>query len=153
MLVLTRKPQQSIMIDNRIGIQVLKVLTDGAELRVTYLTDFEQEEFRATTLGRNSGDTVALLPSGCNPNFVSARELVVTLRTSGDVLLFETAGREKIRLYVTETGGNQARIGIEAPKTVIVHRDEVAEETMRANSDAADGRQLLDALRRPAARS
>jgi carbon storage regulator len=52
--------------------------------------------------------------------------LILTRRT-GETLVIG----ESITVTVLETRGNQVRIGIEAPKHVSVHRQEVAERIAR----------------------
>jgi len=42
-----------------------------------------------------------------------------------------------VRVTVVQVRGDQARLGIDAPREVPVHRLEVFEELMRANSAAA----------------
>ena len=52
--------------------------------------------------------------------------LTLTRRTGETLVIGET-----ITVTVLETRGNQMRIGIEAPKDVPVHRQEVAERIAR----------------------
>ena len=54
-----------------------------------------------------------------------------------------------VRVTILQMKGDQARIGIDAPREVPVHRLEVFEELRRANEAAASASQAdLDVLRR-----
>ena len=54
-----------------------------------------------------------------------------------------------VRVTILQMKGEQARIGIDAPREVPVHRLEVFEELRRANEAAASASQAdLDLLRR-----
>lgn len=46
-----------------------------------------------------------------------------------------------IVVTVIEVRGDQVRLGIKAPRSVTVHRDEVAAEIKAANEEAAQGTQ------------
>ncbi len=58
-----------------------------------------------------------------------------------------------VTVTVLEVRGDQIRIGIDAPRSVKVHREEVFQEIERTNTEAvasADrARQLLEGRRRP----
>lgn len=54
-----------------------------------------------------------------------------------------------IIVTVIEIRGDQVRLGIKAPRSVTVHRDEVAAEIRRANQEAAAAPMLPMPLPRP----
>lgn len=58
--------------------------------------------------------------------------LVLTRRRGQSILI-----GDDIKIVVLEVTGDQIRIGIEAPRSVSVHREEVYEEIMAANKAAA----------------
>jgi len=59
-----------------------------------------------------------------------------------------------IVVTVIEVRGDQVRLGIKAPRSVTVHRDEVAAEIKAANEEAAKGTQSQPrGLPRPPKRS
>ena len=58
--------------------------------------------------------------------------LVLTRRRGQSILI-----GDDIKIVVLEVTGDQIRIGIEAPRAVSVHREEVYEEIMAANKAAA----------------
>ncbi len=59
-----------------------------------------------------------------------------------------------IVVTVIEVRGDQVRLGIKAPRSVTVHRDEVAAEIKAANEEAAKGSQARPTgLPRPPKRS
>ena len=45
---------------------------------------------------------------------------------------------EEVTVTVLEVKGNQVRIGIKAPKTISVHREEIAERIRREQPGSAD---------------
>lgn len=62
---------------------------------------------------------------------------------------------DDVVITVLEVRGDQVRLGIEAPRSVAVHREEVFAELVRQNqeaaSPAADALDALGSLRPPAA--
>ena len=55
---------------------------------------------------------------------------------------------EDIVITIIEIHGDQVKIGVEAPKTVKVFRQEVFEEIQKENKAAAAGTEMLDTLSR-----
>lgn len=55
---------------------------------------------------------------------------------------------ENIVITIIEIHGDQVKIGVEAPKTVKVFRQEVFEEIQKENKAAAAGTEMLDTLSR-----
>ena len=69
--------------------------------------------------------------------------LVLTRRANESIVI---AG--EVTVTVLEIRGDQVRIGIDAPKSVAVHREEVWVELERANREAASpSAEALDALK------
>jgi len=59
----------------------------------------------------------------------------------------------EITVTVLEIRGDQVRLGIDAPRSVTVHREEIHAELVRANqASAAGGRIDIGALPRPGKR-
>lgn len=58
--------------------------------------------------------------------------LVLTRRRGQAVVI-----GDDIKITIVEINGDQVRIGIEAPKSVVVHRQEVYDEIKAANQAAA----------------
>lgn len=76
--------------------------------------------------------------------------MLVLTRRRGEAV---TIGPD-IRVVVLGTKGGQVRLGIEAPKTVDVHRDEVQARILCENQRAAQTRAVpLDAFRHLAQRT
>jgi carbon storage regulator len=48
---------------------------------------------------------------------------------------------EDIKLTIVEIDGNNVKIGIEAPRTVAIHREEVFQRILDENKQAASGKQ------------
>jgi len=70
--------------------------------------------------------------------------MLVLTRRCGEAV---TIGPD-IRVVVLGTKGGQVRLGIEAPKTVDVHRDEIHSRILKENQLAAQTRAIpLDAFR------
>jgi carbon storage regulator len=61
--------------------------------------------------------------------------LVLTRRTGESVMV-----GDDIVITVLDVRGDIVRVGIAAPRTVQVHREEVFQELRRANRDAVDAR-------------
>jgi carbon storage regulator len=55
---------------------------------------------------------------------------------------------EDIVITIIEIHGDQVKIGVKAPKTVKVFRQEVFEEIQKENKAAAAGTEMLDTLSR-----
>ena len=75
--------------------------------------------------------------------------LVLTRQANQSIMI-----GDDIVVSVLEVHGDQVRIGIDAPRHVAVHREEIYREVQAANREAAgslDGRDSLDALRKLAA--
>lgn len=59
--------------------------------------------------------------------------MLILTRRAGETLVIG----ESITVTVLETRGNQVRIGIQAPKDIPVHRQEVAERIARETASGA----------------
>ncbi|MTV49930.1 carbon storage regulator CsrA [Heliobacillus mobilis] len=57
--------------------------------------------------------------------------LVLTRRNGESIVI-----GENVKVNILEVRGDQVRIGIDAPRNVVVHRGEVYEAIQRANRDA-----------------
>ena len=77
--------------------------------------------------------------------------MLILTRKEGESIVI--AG--SIRITVLDARGDQVRIGIEAPRSVTVHREEIHEQILAANKQAATtDRRDLDLIKpRPPARN
>ena len=66
--------------------------------------------------------------------------MLVLTRRSGESIVIG----DEVRVVVLEVRGDTVRLGIEAPRSVQVHRAEVYAEVQAANAAAASGLQDLD---------
>jgi carbon storage regulator len=74
--------------------------------------------------------------------------MLILSRREGETIVIDG----KIRITVMEVRGDHVRIGIDAPRSVSVHREEVFEQISRANEQAStvsadDVRRLPRAVR------
>ena len=60
--------------------------------------------------------------------------MLILSRRQGETIVID----DNIRVTVMEVRGDQVRIGIEAPRTVSVHREEVYEQISETNRRASD---------------
>lgn len=68
--------------------------------------------------------------------------MLVLSRRAGEAIVIG----EEVRVVVLEVRGEVVRLGIEAPRSVAVHREEVFEQIREENRRAAQRREALDRL-------
>ncbi len=137
MLVLPRGKNERVIIGDDIAVGVIEVRRDEVQLGIdapNELTVYPQPDFETTApgtiplfsslwrriasyvRGKPAADTSAPLPSSSTSN----AHLVIS-RKKDEML---TIG-DRITVMVIEIRGDKVRLGIEAPKEVTVHREEV----------------------------
>ncbi|ADG07611.1 carbon storage regulator CsrA [Kyrpidia tusciae] len=68
--------------------------------------------------------------------------MLVLSRRAGEAIVIG----EDVRVVVLEVRGEVVRLGIDAPRSVAVHREEVFEQIREENRRAAQSRDALDRL-------
>ncbi|ATY86021.1 carbon storage regulator [Kyrpidia spormannii] len=68
--------------------------------------------------------------------------MLVLSRRAGEAIVIG----EDVRVVVLEVRGEVVRLGIAAPRSVAVHREEVFEQILEENRRAAQSRDALDRL-------
>jgi len=63
------------------------------------------------------------------------KDMLILSRRVGESLIID----QDVKVHVLGVSGNQIRIGIEAPKEVTVHRDEVYKRIKNANASDKTG--------------
>ena len=63
------------------------------------------------------------------------KDMLILSRRVGECLVID----QDVKVHVLGVSGNQIRIGIEAPKEVTVHRDEVYKRIKNANASDKTG--------------
>ena len=63
------------------------------------------------------------------------KDMLILSRRVGECLIID----QDVKVHVLGVSGNQIRIGIEAPKEVTVHRDEVNKRKKNANASDKTG--------------
>lgn len=63
------------------------------------------------------------------------KDMLILSRRVGECLIID----QDVKVHVLGVSGNQIRIGIEAPKEVTVHRDEVYKRIKNANASDKTG--------------
>ena len=63
------------------------------------------------------------------------KDMLILSRRVGECLIID----QDVKVHVLGVSGNQIRIGIEAPKEVTVHRDEVYKRKKNANASDKTG--------------
>ena len=70
--------------------------------------------------------------------------MLILTRRPGETLIIELPNGKQIDVTVLEVKGNQVRIGINAPKDVAVHREEIYERIKREQDAKAGSVETAD---------
>lgn len=61
--------------------------------------------------------------------------MLVLSRQRDEILIFKTSAGEIIEVTVVDIRGEKVRLGVDAPKSVMVHRKEIYDAIQRENND------------------
>jgi len=129
MLVLTRKPGEKIIVGNTSEVEVVSVERGVVKLAFTV------------------SDPVTLMPGnvqidvGPSLDGTDPRPITVTRKVDDSVLIGLDV-EHQVEVLIVSVKGEAVRVGVNAPRDVQVHRQEVFELIQRENIAAAQARQL-----------
>ena len=131
MLVLSRYRNEVITIGNDIRVAVAEIRGAKTRIRIEAppeVSIYREELYEAIQCGtsRWQRTTIPMLAPGKNQGLILTRKTDEAIRIEDD-----------IRLVIVEIRGDRVRIGIEAPRSVSVHRQEVYEKIKNENNPVA----------------